>query len=115
MANNINNKQYEEKLNAVKQNGFALGYVKDQTPEICMAAVKQNGLALGYVKYQTPEICLTAIKQDINAAKYIKDPEMLKQTMFTLVKEEQAAMKAINKEKPIFEKAKDNDNDREER
>ena len=28
---------------AVQQNGLALEYVKDQTPELCMAAVQQNG------------------------------------------------------------------------
>ena len=33
----------------VKQNGFLLQYVKEQTPEICMEAVKQNGGSLQYV------------------------------------------------------------------
>ena len=33
----------------VQRNWEALQYVKDQTPEICMAAVKQNGDALVYV------------------------------------------------------------------
>ena len=36
-------------LEAVKQNCYALQYVKDQTPEICLGAVKQNGQALQYV------------------------------------------------------------------
>ncbi|NBI76832.1 DUF4116 domain-containing protein, partial [Lachnospiraceae bacterium] len=27
-----------------------LQYVKEQTPELCMAAVKQNGYALEYVR-----------------------------------------------------------------
>ena len=39
----------EEALKAVKQDGYALRHVKDQTPEICLAAVKQNGFALQYV------------------------------------------------------------------
>ena len=34
---------------AVKQNGDALQYVHNQTPEICEAAVKENGYALQYV------------------------------------------------------------------
>ena len=29
---------------AVKQSGYALKFVKEQTPEICLEAVKQNGL-----------------------------------------------------------------------
>jgi hypothetical protein len=36
-----------------------------------MEAVKQNGLALRYVKDQTPEICMEAVKQNIEAYKYI--------------------------------------------
>ena len=41
---------YEECLAAVKQNGYTLQYVKEQTEEICLAAVKRNGYALQYVK-----------------------------------------------------------------
>ena len=36
-------------LEAVKQDGYALRYVKEQTVEICLEAVKQNGYALQYV------------------------------------------------------------------
>ena len=35
---------------AVRQCGYALQYVKEQTPEICLEAIKQNGAALKYVK-----------------------------------------------------------------
>ena len=45
-------------LTAVTQNGWLVRYVKEQTPEICLAAVKQNGWTLEYVKKQTPEIYL---------------------------------------------------------
>jgi hypothetical protein len=37
-------------LAAVKQNGYALQYVREQTPAICLAAVKQNGDALWFVR-----------------------------------------------------------------
>ena len=40
-------------LKAVKRDGDALRYVKEQTADICMEAVKQNGDALRYVKEQT--------------------------------------------------------------
>ena len=40
---------------AVKQNGYALQYVNEQTVSICEAAVKQNGDALQYVKKATFE------------------------------------------------------------
>ena len=37
-------------LEAVKNDGYALGYVKEQTEEICFEAVKNDGYALGYVR-----------------------------------------------------------------
>jgi hypothetical protein len=51
-------KQYKyftekESLAAVKQDGDALQYVKQQTESICLAAVKENSYALQYVKEQT--------------------------------------------------------------
>ena len=39
-----------------------------------MAAVQQDGHALLYVKEQTPELCMAAVKQDGNAIRYIKEP-----------------------------------------
>ena len=66
-----------ECLEAVKQNGFVLQHVKEQTPEICLEAVKKDGLALQYVEEQTPEICLEAVKQNELALRYVKDINML--------------------------------------
>lgn len=43
-------------------------------PKQCLEAVKRNGYALKYVKDQTPEFCLEAVKEDINTKKYIKIP-----------------------------------------
>ena len=59
-------------LEAVKQNGFALEYVENQTSEICLEAVKTSGYALAYVKNQTPEICLEAVRQDGDALYYVE-------------------------------------------
>ena len=59
-------------LEAMKQNGLALGYIKNQTPELCMVAVKENGLALEYVKKQTPEIIAAAIEEDPDAIEFVK-------------------------------------------
>ena len=46
----------KEYLEAVKQNGFALRYVKEQDKEICLEAVKQDGHALEYVEDYYEEI-----------------------------------------------------------
>lgn len=34
---------------AVKQNGYAIEHVKNQTPELCLAAIKQENVAINYV------------------------------------------------------------------
>ena len=60
-------------LEAVKRDGLTLKFVKEQTPEICLEAVKQNGYALRFVKEQTPEICLEAIKQYGLAFEWVKE------------------------------------------
>ena len=39
----------KEALKAVKKNGYALQYVKDQTEEVCLAAVEECENALQYV------------------------------------------------------------------
>ena len=65
---------YEEDLQKVKQDGYALQYVKEQTYELCLAAVKQEGRALHFVKEQTYELCLEAVKQNGWAFQFVKDP-----------------------------------------
>jgi Domain of unknown function (DUF4116) len=64
--------QLIEDFDAVKQDGFALKYVKEQTPEICLDAVKQDGTVLEFVKVQTPEICEAVVKQNARASIYVK-------------------------------------------
>ena len=49
MANFFAIETENEALEAVKSNGYALRYVKDQTPEVCLEAVKNDGDALRYV------------------------------------------------------------------
>ena len=41
--------RWEEALEVVKRNWYALQYVKEQTPEMCLEAVKENWYALEYV------------------------------------------------------------------
>lgn len=68
----VKDKTPELCLAAVKANGCALKYIKNQTPELCLAAVKANDCALKYVKNQTPELCLTAIRQNKLALCFVK-------------------------------------------
>jgi len=58
-------------LSAVKQNGYALRYVTDQTEAICLEAVKQDGYTLQFVANQTEAICLEAVKQNGCALQFV--------------------------------------------
>jgi hypothetical protein len=119
MELNILEEQYKKDLEAVKENGWALQFVQNQTPEICLEAVKQNGYALEHVKNQTPELCLEAVKQNGNSLYYVKNqtPELcltaVKQAGYALyyvqnqtpelcleaVKQDGYALKFVNKDK----------------
>lgn len=66
-------------LDKVKKDGGSLRYIKNQTPEICLAAVQKDGWALGYVENQSPEICFAALDQDYERASvYVKNKNILK-------------------------------------
>lgn len=54
-------------LEAVRQNGYNLKYVKEQTDEVCLAAVMRKGDALKHVKNKTPDICVKAVRQNKEA------------------------------------------------
>ena len=66
-------------LQAVKNNGYALYYLRDEakTEEIILAALNQAGQALEYVpsRMLTSEMCWVAIKEDSMALRYV--PEVL--------------------------------------
>ena len=49
---------------AVQQDGLALEFVNNQTPELCELAVRQNGLALQFVVNQSSELCELAVQQN---------------------------------------------------
>ena len=61
----------EEALEAVKRNGDALQYVKEQSEAVCLEAVKQDGYALRYVKEQSEAVCLEAVKRNGYALQYV--------------------------------------------
>lgn len=58
-------------LEALLSNGT---FIKDieQNEEMCIEAVKRNGMALRYVKEQTPDICREAMNQNRNTFKYVE-------------------------------------------
>ena len=89
-------------LEACKQNGHSIQFVKEQTPEICLAAVKQNGSVLNYVKEQTIEMCELAIQKRIDSYIYIDYNRFIpKQTQN---EKEKAEKEKAEKEKEKAEK-----------
>ena len=48
-------------LEAVKRNGDALRYVKEQTEAVCLEAVKEDGYALQYVDIRIFEVDIEII------------------------------------------------------
>ena len=86
----------KEALEAVKQDGYALQFVNEQTPEICLEAVKQYGYALSYVNEQTPEICLEAVKRDGGALSYVN--EQTPEICLEAVKQYGYALRFVNED-----------------
>jgi hypothetical protein len=84
----------DEAMNAVKQNGYALQYVTEQTEQICLEAVKQNGYALQYVTEQTEQICLEAVKQNGDALRYVN--EQAEQICLEAVKQNGDALRYVD-------------------
>ena len=63
----------EERMAAVRENPWAMFYIRKQTPDMCMFAVQQFPMLLVAVQHQTPEICLEAIQRNWNALQYVKE------------------------------------------
>lgn len=52
----LENHTYENYLDAIREDGRNLFFVKKQTPELCLEAVNRDSTAIIYVKEKTPEI-----------------------------------------------------------
>ena len=63
--------------------GLWLKQIHNQTEEICLEAVKQNGGALYFVKNQTEEMCIEAVKHDWRLVTHVRNQtEKVCQTAF---------------------------------
>lgn len=47
-------------------------YMVDPPESLCLAAVRKDGMALRFIKNQTVDICLAAIHQNYEARKFVK-------------------------------------------
>ena len=64
----------KEPLKAVKQDGYAIKYIKNPSEAVKLAAVKQDGYDLRFIKNPSEAVQLVAVKQDGWAISYIKNP-----------------------------------------
>ena len=70
-----NNKEYQEHLEKVKENGYYLAYVPEElrTKELCEMAVNSRGYALAFVpiEMRTEELCEKAVQKSGRALAYV--------------------------------------------
>ena len=70
----IENPTRKQCLIAVKQNGYAIRYIKCQFPELADIAIAQQASAIQFVSAPTPEQLSIAFDKDPNVIAYIKNP-----------------------------------------
>ena len=70
----IENPTRKQCLIAVKQNGYAIRYIKCQFPELADIAIAQQASAIQFVSAPTPEQISIAFDKDPNVIAYIKNP-----------------------------------------
>ena len=85
-------------LEAVRQDGLNLRFVKNQTPEICLEAVKKSGTALYYIEKQTPELCLIAVKENGHALEHAREQTL--ELCLAAVKQNGWALKYVKNQTP---------------
>jgi phosphosulfolactate phosphohydrolase-like enzyme len=91
-------------LSMVSNYTHALRYVKEQTPELCMAAVSNDGYALRYVEKQTDEICIVAIfNNNRYALQYVN--EQTHKLCLVAVSENGSALEYVKEQTPEICKA----------
>jgi hypothetical protein len=70
----LENDNEKELLEAVKQNGFAIQFIKNPSEALKMAAVKQNGFAIQFIKNPSEAVQKAAVQQAGYAIKFINNP-----------------------------------------
>ena len=69
-----NNPSEQVQLEAVKQKGWAIKYIKNPSEQVQMEAVKQDGWAIQYIQNPTEQVQMEAVKQEGWAIQFIKNP-----------------------------------------
>lgn len=57
---------------AVKNNSYAIKFIKNPSPELCLMAVQKNPKNFRFIKNPSPELCLLAVQLNPRNIKFIK-------------------------------------------
>jgi hypothetical protein len=68
----ISNLPYDIQLFIVKQNGYVLQFIENQTPELCKEAL-QNGIEIKFIKNKTEDLCKLAVSKNGISLIFIKN------------------------------------------
>lgn len=74
ILDHVDQRRYDLVEEAVARQPFAVSAVDRPSLRLRILAVSQDGTALAYIKEQTPELCWIAIKQTPNALQYVRQP-----------------------------------------
>ena len=89
----IKNPSEEMQLIAVRSNGMVIQYIKNPSEEMQLIAVRKTGHAIGYIKNPSEKIQLEAVRETGNAIGYIKNPS--EQVQLNAVKQNGFAIQYI--------------------
>jgi hypothetical protein len=90
----------EQQLKAVRQNGYAIGFIDNPSEAVKLAAVKQNGHLIESIEDPSEAVQLEAVKQNGHAIYYIKDPPEAVQ--LAAVRQDWWAIQCISKRNQIL-------------
>ena len=94
----IKNPSEEVQLAAARQYGWTIQYINNPSEQAQLAAVERNGFVIKYIKTPSEKVQLAAVKQNAYAIRYIKNPS--EQVQLTAVKQDWRAIGNIKNPYP---------------
>jgi hypothetical protein len=82
-------------LEVVKQNSYAIQYIKNPSEDIQLEAVKQNGHVIQFISNPSEEVQLAAVKKNGQAIKWIKNPNTSESVILEAIKQDGWAIKYV--------------------
>ena len=90
----IDNPSEEIQLKVVRQNGYTISCIKNPSEQVQLEAIRQNGLAIEFIDNPTEQVQLEAVRQDGYVIRYIKNPS--EQVQLESIRQDGCAIEYIN-------------------